>query len=623
MSMRSRITVLLLTLLLIPVIVGVAVWLSSPDATLPFSVSVTVGDKTRNIAMWESGSGECYIFLPNGADISSSHIRLSTQNPVVVNGAELTNGMTCESFALDTPYTLEYTSWGRKESRELIFVQSSGVATMFIDTQSGNMDYIHSEKGNKESGDMYLIDGDGVTDYSGKVESISGRGNSTWNISDKKPYSITLSQEGDLLGMGQAKRWILLANAADFSNLRNKLVYDFADSISMPYSPDTRWVELYLNGEYVGLYLLSERNEVQTNRVDIDIDNSFLVSMEAKERMASADYSFFSTEADKYLRIHYPLNANTQQVQQLDTLWQSVENAILSENGIDTISGKAWDELIDVDSWVTKYIVEEVFGNLDACSISQYFYSEGGKIFAGPVWDYDYAVGTDVVWHLTNPQTLNVNCFVDNAESETSWFYNLYQKPEFQNRVREIYTEKFEPALEELLSDKLDAYSSQISRADELNRLRWAQKGSVYDDAKYISDFMNKRIDFLNSLWIEQDEYYFVKIDTGRYNIGGYFAVSPGENVFKLTDFDNVKTDVFLGWYHTETGEPFDESEPINHNVDITAKWQNGVEAQQSGGLSKILKMAPIVAFAVIMVAMIVVGIIRMKRERVTVNGRK
>ena len=69
--------------------------------------------------------------------------------------------------------------------------------------------------------------------------------------------------------MGAAKKWILLANAFDASNINNKMAYDFAAKAGCAYTPECRWVDLYLNGAYTGLYLLSERNEVDSQRVDI------------------------------------------------------------------------------------------------------------------------------------------------------------------------------------------------------------------------------------------------------------------------------------------------------------------------------------------------------------------
>ena len=117
----------------------------------------------------------------------------------------------------------------------MTFLRSAKMPTMYINTESGNMDYIHSKKDNKEAGTVNLYSTSGEADFSGELESVKGRGNFTWTDYDKKPYSIKLKEEADLLEMGKAQNWILLANAADISNLRNKIVYDFAEESGMGY----------------------------------------------------------------------------------------------------------------------------------------------------------------------------------------------------------------------------------------------------------------------------------------------------------------------------------------------------------------------------------------------------
>ena len=117
------------------------------------------------------------------------------------------------------------------------------------------------------------------------MEAIRGRGNATW-LWEKKPYSLTLSKSADLLGMGAAKEWILLTNAPDPTHLRNKIAYDLAAEVGLLYSPESNWVDLYLNGEYTGLYLLTERNEIHPQRIPAG-NGTFLVSMELESRLKS------------------------------------------------------------------------------------------------------------------------------------------------------------------------------------------------------------------------------------------------------------------------------------------------------------------------------------------------
>ena len=117
------------------------------------------------------------------------------------------------------------------------------------------------DQNHKERAAITLYTADGQVDYQGtETDMIRGRGNSSWNY-EKKPYNLYLYQPASLLEMDEASEWALIANANDDTNLRNQLVYDFADQISPHpgWSPENEYVDLFLNGEYAGLYLLCEK----------------------------------------------------------------------------------------------------------------------------------------------------------------------------------------------------------------------------------------------------------------------------------------------------------------------------------------------------------------------------
>lgn len=107
------------------------------------------------------------------------------------------------------------------------------MAAIYLDVASGSMDYIHEDLDHSESGRIRVYKADGSLGYSGRVKSIGGRGQSTWAAA-KKPYSMTLSDRADLLGMGKAKKWILLANAYDSSHLRNKIFWTLPPQLGRP-----------------------------------------------------------------------------------------------------------------------------------------------------------------------------------------------------------------------------------------------------------------------------------------------------------------------------------------------------------------------------------------------------
>lgn len=613
---RNKIIIFSCTIVLLIGVCLICLYQLADHDELPFAISIPSGDETETICCWNNGKGESFVFVPGYITLSEAVVELNTGSRVALNGVPLSDGMSCGAFELDVQYECTYAVFGKTHRQGVTFVRSGYVGTMYIDTDSGNMEYIHAKKGNEESGTIRLYSSEGILDYRGELNAMNGRGNSTWQYFDKKSYSLTLAHEADLLNLGKAQKWILLSNAADSSNLRNKLVFEFAAKAGLAYSPDCQWVDLYLNGEYAGLYLLAERNEVHPERVNISNQTGFLVSMEMRERLDAQNYSYIQTDAAQTLRVHYPTNPSNASFAELENIWQSVENAILAEDGIDPVTGKAWQELIDLDSWARKFIIEEIFGNNDACFVSQYFYCDGedGKIFAGPVWDYDLSMGCDFVWHLANSCALFANRLQARPGYVTPWFYSLFQKDDFYHRVVELYQDQFLPLLKELLNDDVNAYAASVSTAAAMDHIRWDDEvEDVFEQAKYIVNYMEERITVFNNIWVDRTPYFRVQIDQGFGSSYAHYVVYEGECLEFLPTLEDTENSIFCGWYYADTNEPFDATKPITGDITVCAKWEDSA----SNKLDNIIKIVPIGVMAVMFIGLFVVEVKRIKR-----NGR-
>ena len=555
--------------------------LTREEQDIPILIQAAGDRKTEQIACWTDGSGKYYLFLPAYADLSRTQLLLKTGAEGTLNGQPLQNGISCSSFRLGEGYALEYGWEGERVQGELFFLQSSQIPSVHIRTQSGNMDYIHEEKGNAESGTIHIYMPDGTVDFAGNLKEINGRGNGTWGL-DKKPYSFMLTTQADLLEMGTAQRWVLLANYVDASQIRNKLVYDYAAEAGMPYSPESQWVDLYLNGEYAGLYQLCERNEIHPQRVALEETDSFLVSTDWIWRMETRSYEHFTTDSSFSLRVRHNSLETTEA---LAALWQGAENAILAEDGIDPVTGKDWKEWIDAESWAQKFLIEEIFGSLDAGAVSQFFYgsAEAGVIHAGPVWDFDLSMGNGSMWQLSRPEAFFANREKISSHLPASWFYPLYQKEEFRALVVELYRDTYRPLLETCIQETMAEYAALIRDAGEMNRLRWNLK-PMEEEIRYIRDYMLERMAFLDSLWLEDGQWYTILADTADASNTVCLAVRPGENIPQLPDPAAYGA---VGWYHRETGEPVDLSQPVTEDMDIYLKYPEK-EKVQTGTESRI-----------------------------------
>lgn len=232
---------------------------------------------------------------------------------------------------------------------------------------------------------------------------IRGRGNYTWtsNKVPKKSYRIKLSKKQNLLGQGsgKAKVWTLIANHCDQSLLRNYTTLNYGRKLDgIAFMSSAQSVDVYFNGEYRGVYLLCEQIQVNEERVDIteapnSVNTGYLIEMTGY----AEDPKF-----EMYLESGW---FNFEIKNDLSADWKIYDEQIIKAQ---TIMDDAWvaiqggdrdtiESLIDIDSAVDTYIVEELFKNLDAGWDSFYFYYDaavaGEKLHFGPIWDFDLSGG--------------------------------------------------------------------------------------------------------------------------------------------------------------------------------------------------------------------------------------
>jgi len=562
------------------ILIGVAFFLYTCDKeeelTTPLKVSVPTPGGEEIINCWMNEQNDYYVFLPAYTNLSDVQIHTKISRNIFINSVEIQEGMYCDAFELNKTYQIVFQDWSSTVTREIMFAKSENVPTMFIDTNSKDTEMLHSNKDYKEEATIRTYQCDGSIDYAGVLTTISGRGNATWLDYDKKPYSIEMAEEAPLLNMGSARKWILLANAADPSNMRNKIGLDLAERVGLHYSSDSRWADLYLNGEYVGLYLVCEKNEVHSERVAISSEGSFLVSVELETRLKSQDIAHVVTDAKQALRIHHPSKVSDTEKKEILDCWQSIENALLSDNGVDPQTGESWIELIDLDSWVKKYLLEEIMGNWDACYISQFFYSDANKsdekVYAGPAWDYDRTLG-NTSWQFQYANALYAQRLNVKGDQKTPWFHELYKKAEFYDRMVYVYKAVFIPELNHLLDNLLIEYADYIAVAHQMDQLRWGANNDLPDEIEYIHEYISKKMNFLSDIWINGKSYCYVQADPGFNQFYANIAVESGECLEDLRELSDSDTSKFLGWYYTDTDEPFDSTKPIYENVSLYAKW--------------------------------------------------
>lgn len=413
--------------------------------------------------------------------------------------------------------------------KKLQVLKSGALPTIMVQVEAQEELYTTIDYANKssvEKGKMLFFDTSGEVVLDTALEVFKVRGNLTAEL-DKKPFAFTLPEPTALCEMEEAVNWNLLANATDGSHIRNKLVFDWANEISTQYQPEGEFVEVFVNGEYQGLYLLTETVEMGENRV-AHAEEGLLLEMTLDYYVKEAEPCII-TESGHTFVVNWPEYVTEPQLTEILGYLNEIESALYSE--------KELSELIDIDSWTDAWLLREISSDHDMGIVSQYAYvenwTEKGRLMAGPVWDFDGTFGNGMVLLFQNPRSL-VAAMPDTkgikSTNQNRWLAPMYRNEEFRNALIAKYENEFYDKITVLLESEIDAYTVPIRRAALLDSLRWNSDGNYDyicppegfaipaegDYHKYdvldihtdmIKDFLKEKQQFLKELWIDGAEF--------------------------------------------------------------------------------------------------------------------
>lgn len=517
-------------------------------------------DGAMKIKPWEQENGEYYFFLPGNYDVSSLRFHIAEAS-LLLDQSTINSDTYVEELLSEGSHQI--TIEGSKQFYPFQVFYSSDIPSMYINTASGNMEYVHKNKKNQDIVSLSIYDQNGKLNYSNAGDTITGRGNTTWEL-DKKPYNLTLEEASSLLGMDSSQKWVLLANGYDEGNLKNKIVYDFANDIGAFESPQCEWVDLWVNGTYEGLYLLCEKANIET--LDTFEEDDFLVTSTFAIRAVDEQ---LVTNRQHAFDIEYPKKYTTAEAEHILQSLNAMEASLCSSDSLESI--------LDLDSWKKKYLVEEIFANPDIASLYFYYSAKDGKIYAGPAWDYDCSMGASSYNRYSrSPYSFIVKQEYLMSTNKNSWFYEFCRNEEIYASIQQLYKEEVAAVLEQYITSVIPEYVSRIHASSQMNKVRW---NSIFSSFAYQStteqtlDFLTKRYDFLQKAWIEDRNYYNVQIDRGGMSYM-YVSVEEGQELADVfpTNFD-LGMSADLQWYEKESKTPVQEYGTLSK--DITVVWTN------------------------------------------------
>lgn len=539
------------------------------------------------ITPWYSKTDDTYyLFLPSCVNIEEVKLTSYSEDLIYKENAQdkaycslIKNGSLSDKM-LGCPLDCQ-----REKSKDvygLVILQSANLPAVFIDTASGSVEKLKESKDYEETATIRIYDDQGQLILNDSVKKMKGRGNTSFNGYDKKPWNLDLEKPADLFGMGLDQKYTLIANASDPTLVRNDYMRRLEDALQIHHVHVGQFVDLYINSEYQGNYYLCSPVNVGEDRVDIfdmekqslsyvtksmlddapvyesveerlttddsetydgarkdlhnkaikkglilpsvdqaiesgkiDVTGGYLLERDYEHRYLTEyeeNASSFVTKNGECFRVKSPLYCSEMQINYIASFVEEAETALLAEDGINPDTGLSYSDYIDVDSFVKRYLAEEISKNYDGGVSSTYFYkdcdSKDSKLHMAPGWDYDMCLGNYVEWMADiseNPEgltKLSVHSY------PCLWFEKLYDRPEYYEKVISYFHQYAAPFLFEETIPLIEAYQEQLGASIRMNHIRWAnelnQNFQYKDVESSYADFQNfvmKRARFLEQEW--------------------------------------------------------------------------------------------------------------------------
>ena len=583
-------------------ILAVSVNCSEKNAINTVKIIVPTSDDMETTISLFPSENKYYAFLPAYSNIEEVSVKSSSNYQIEFYEKSSNKKVLATNLKNDSEYTIKLKNLlGITVTEEnFVIMKSANIATLSINLSNGDISSVDNDKTTNVSGSAVVINSKGDIRFKGAFKDFHSRGNASW-LSAKKPYTIEFESDVELLDIGKASKWVLMANSYDPSNLKNKLAYDASKKLGMRYSCGSDFVDLYVDGEYRGLYLLVEKITIGDNQINInnlaeetqalnfkklssyevfedstqksvcqylkgynipvnpsDITGGYIIKSEMASRIS--EDSFFVTQNGNCYDCESPKYASKSQIEYISTLFNDIE---ISLSDYDKISN-----LIDVDSFAKRYLMQECFAN---CEGSSFYYIKDSdnvdsKIYAEPIWDFDNSLGTG---DTEFPTGLYGGNYILNR---------LLKNEKFKQKVISMYAENFAQIYSEYKSDMI-MYSNKLDAADKMNKIRWknvyGENSNIHEKTQELIQYINDRQEFLDNVWILGKNYVNVIFDDPE-NIIDYFKSKSIEYGDSIGDVVSLERNgyAFLGWFNAETGEKFDAFEPVYEDCKFLAKWE-------------------------------------------------
>ena len=364
-----------------------------------------------------------------------------------------------------------------------------------LDESMGTIEAMNSDKAH-ETECFGVSKFDGAENYI----SMKGRGNSTWDL-DKKPYNITFYKKDDfdkkknveLIDGTKAKKWSIVANHFDSTLMRNKMAMDLANELGIGLA--ARYVDIWMNGEYLGNYLMTPKNDYATAKKGYALENDNYLESEDYQFQIPGMYEIGAKIKDDgyYNRMTVKDIGGKAEDAGVDGAY--IEKHFLEAwAAVEDFDSEEYQKYFDLDSWAKMFLMYEVSKTYDCYAGSLLMHRDGltedDKLIAGPAWDYDVSFGRTLHKFLVaiaeNVQVTAEGWFNDSigmiaVDEPISLLQELGRHESFMQAVAEVYNEN--KAVFEDLPAKVDREKEVLRASALMNNEKW---GTHHLNAEYV-----------------------------------------------------------------------------------------------------------------------------------------
>ena len=388
----------------------------------------------------------------------------------------------------------------KEEQNEEKYYQPTNIPLIIVNSE-GKINY--TDKKEKTLCNIIIINNGKISTK--QTGTIKLRGNSSKNL-DKKPFQITLDKKERILGMpAKAKKWVLLANHADKTLLRNLVSFKISSLLGQKYSPACEPIDLILDGSFEGNYIICDKIEKGEARVELDsmdencndypeITGGYLIEIDAR---ADEEEFHFTSKKGVKVTIKYP-DTNQNQTNYIKNWFDEIEENIYNNKNIDNI---------DLETFSQYFILEEFCADIDSVFSSYYITKQRNddKMYFGPAWDFDLALDNDWRLYPTNKKEKWIFNYGDSSGTFRQFISKLLSYEDTLNAIQQKWKDvTINNFTKEKVLDFIEEKITYLNESIKLNFKRWdvlnkkvmnepVTRGSYEEEIKYLKQFINER----------------------------------------------------------------------------------------------------------------------------------